>query len=63
MAELRLGERVTFNGRAYEITGFTPMSVKPRHAFLKDLQSGEHIAVSIDELAAERLRRPPKQGE
>jgi hypothetical protein len=61
MAELRVGERVTFHGRAYEISGFTPMSVKPRHAFLKDLESGDLVVANMDELAAEQLQRPPEQ--
>jgi hypothetical protein len=61
MAELRVGERVTFHGRAYEISGFTPMSVKPRHAFLKDLESGDLVVANMDELAAEQVQRPPEQ--
>jgi hypothetical protein len=61
MAEMRPGARVTFNGRAYEITGFTSMSVKPRRVFLKDPQTGEQIVIDAHELAAGELQRPPEQ--
>jgi hypothetical protein len=35
--------------------------VKPRCAFLQDLETGEQIVVNMKKLAAERLARAPKQ--
>ena len=50
--ERRLGDRVTLEGRAYELVGVTSMSVRPKRVFLKDLSTGQLIAVPGDALSA-----------
>ena len=52
MRLLKIGERVTLNGRAYELVGVTSMSVRPKRVFLKDLSTGQLIAVPDDALSA-----------
>ena len=53
MTELRIGEQVTLNGRAFEIMGITAMSVKPKRVFLRDVETGEQVDVLADELRTE----------
>jgi hypothetical protein len=53
MRLLKIGERVTLNGRDYEIVGLTAMSVKPKRVFLRDLETGDQIEVTAAVLRAE----------
>jgi len=57
MTDLRIGERITLNGRDFEIVGFTSMSVKPKRIYLRDVKSDEPIAILADELSGERRDR------
>jgi hypothetical protein len=57
MRLLKVRERVTLNGRDFEVVGFTSMSVKPKRVFLRDLGTGDET-----ELAADALRDPPELG-
>ena len=50
MSELRIGERVTVGGRAFEVMGYTPLSVEPCCAFLRDVETGEECVVEVDRL-------------
>lgn len=54
MTELRIGERVTLIGRAFELVGLTAMSVRPKRVLLRDLETGEQVDVLADELRDDR---------
>ena len=43
---MRIGERVTYEGRVYVVLGMDPMGVPERRADLEDVESGERIRVA-----------------
>jgi hypothetical protein len=49
---MKIGELVTYEGRSYVLRGLDPMSVPNRRAELEDAETGERIAVSLDEVSA-----------
>ena len=53
MANLHIGDSVTFRDRAYFIRGMSPMGVTPRRIHLEDADTGERIEVPEDQ--AEQL--------
>jgi hypothetical protein len=54
LAELHIGERVTFRDRAYIVCGISPMSAKPCRVHLEDAETGEEIEADADDLEDER---------
>jgi hypothetical protein len=47
---MKIGDLVTYKGRAYVLRGLEPMSVPNRRAELEDPDSGEVIVVPLDEV-------------
>jgi hypothetical protein len=47
---MRIGELVTYQGRAYLLCGLEPMSVPERRAELEDPESGERVFVLFEEV-------------
>ena len=54
MAELHIGERVTFRDRAYIVRGISPMGVTPCRVHLEDPETGEEVEADADDLEDER---------
>ena len=54
MAELHIGERVTFRDRAYIVRGISPMGVTPCRVHLEDAETGEEVEADADDLEDER---------
>jgi hypothetical protein len=54
MAELHIGERVTFRDRAYIVRGVSPMSAIPCRVHLEDAETGEEIEADTADLEDER---------
>ncbi|HEX3055643.1 MAG TPA: hypothetical protein VHP82_05825 [Gaiellaceae bacterium] len=50
MADLRIGERVTFRGRVCIVAGVSPMSIPARRVFLVDAETGERVEASVGRL-------------
>jgi len=48
---MKIGDLVTYKGRAYVLRGLEPMSVPNRRAELEDPDSGEVIVVPLDEVS------------
>jgi hypothetical protein len=48
---MKIGDLVTYKGRAYVLRGLEPMSMPNRRAELEDPDSGEVIAVPLDEVS------------
>lgn len=55
MRPLQIGERITLNGRDFEVVGFTSMSVLPKRVFLRDLETGKQFSVEANALNAESV--------
>ena len=55
---MRIGELVTYRGRAAILLGLEPMSVPDRRATIRDLETGQEHEVAFDELEA-REGLPP----
>jgi len=47
---MRIGDLVTYRGRAVILLGLDPMSVLDRRATVRDLDTGEECSVAFDEL-------------
>jgi hypothetical protein len=47
---MKIGDLVTYQGRAYVLCGLEPMSVPDRRAELEDPESGDHIFVPFEEV-------------
>lgn len=45
MRLLKVGARITLDGRTYEVLGLTSMSVTPTRVFLRDVETGERLDV------------------
>jgi len=48
---MNIGDVITYRGRAVVLLGLEPMSVPDRHAHVRDVETGEELQVSYDELA------------
>jgi hypothetical protein len=54
VAELHIGECVTFRDRAYIVRGVSPMSAIPCRVYLEDGETGEEIEADAADLEGER---------
>ena len=54
-AAMKIGELVTYQGRAYVLLGLEPISVPNRRAELEDAESGEVIVVPLAEVSPQDL--------
>ena len=52
LADMRIGELLTHEGRRYVVVGLDPMGVPERRADLEDAETGEAIRVPIAELGS-----------
>jgi hypothetical protein len=50
-AAMKIGDLVTYQGRAYILRGLDPMGVPDRRAELEDPASGEYISVPLAEVS------------
>ncbi len=50
-AAMKIGDLVTYQGRAYVLRGLEPMSMPNRRAELEDPESGEVIVVPLVEVS------------
>jgi hypothetical protein len=50
-AAMKIGDLVTYQGRAYVLRGLEPMSVPNRRAELEDPESGEVVVVPLAEVS------------
>jgi hypothetical protein len=48
---MKIGDLITYQGRAYVFRGLEPMSVPNRRAELEDAETGERILVPLDEVS------------
>jgi hypothetical protein len=48
---MKIGELVTYQGRAYVLRGLEPMSVPDRRAELEDPQTGELLSAPLSEVS------------
>ncbi len=54
LADMRIGDPLTYQGRRYVLRGLDPMGVPDRRADLEDTETGELIRVPLAELGAAR---------
>ncbi len=47
---MRLGDKITYEGRVYVLRGLEPMSVPDRRAELEDPRTGERVSVLFAEI-------------
>ena len=50
-AAMKIGDLVTYQGRAYVLRGLEPMSVPNRRVELEDPESGEVVVVPLAEVS------------
>jgi hypothetical protein len=50
MANLHIGDSVTFCDRAYFVRGMSPMGAEPRRVQLEDVETGDHIEARVEEV-------------
>jgi hypothetical protein len=48
---MKIGDLVTYKGRAYVLRGLDPMGVADRRAELEDPETGEHVSVPLAEVS------------
>ncbi len=58
---MAIGDLVLYQGRLYYLRGIDPMSVTNRCAHLEDVENGEMIRVSLDEI--EQTPQPRSDGD
>jgi hypothetical protein len=58
MAEIHIGVRVSFRGRALRVIGFTPSGVEPRRIFVEDEDSGERFVITTRVLGVDAAEPP-----
>jgi hypothetical protein len=58
---LRIGERLSFEGRTYLVRGFDPIGVAGGLVYLEDAETGERVAATASRLLDEQP--PPSQSE
>jgi hypothetical protein len=54
MANLHIGDSVTFRERAYLVRGLSPMGAGTRRVQLEDVETGEHIEIPADGIQRDR---------
>jgi hypothetical protein len=54
MTELQIDDRVTYDGRAFSVRGFSPMSVQPPTVRLEEVATGRVITVELERVGASR---------
>ncbi len=47
---MQIGDKVSWEGRLYELLGVDPMSVPEPHAWLADPRTGEQIRVPLESI-------------
>jgi len=57
MAEIRIGVRVSFRGRALKVLGLTAMGTEARRVFVEDEETGERFVVTTRVLG---IRQAPE---
>jgi hypothetical protein len=57
MRLLKVGERITLKGRAFEVAGLTAMSARQKRVFLRELETGEQF--DVEETAQQHWRVRP----
>jgi hypothetical protein len=50
MAEIHVGDLVTYEGRLLRVRGISPMSASPRRVLLEDIDTGEEIEARFDDV-------------
>ncbi|MBV8064327.1 MAG: hypothetical protein JOY73_02240 [Actinobacteria bacterium] len=50
MADLHVGDSVTFQGRAFRVRGISPMSASPRRVLLEDPDTGDKVEALADDV-------------
>jgi hypothetical protein len=50
MANLHIGDYVTFRDRVYRVRGMSPMGVRPHRVQLEDVDTGERIEECSDDV-------------
>ena len=55
MADIRIGVRVSFHGRALRVIGVSSNGMDPSRVFLEDEDTGEHFVVTTRVLETRRL--------
>lgn len=53
MADIRVGDDVTYHGRVLRVRGISPMSASPRRVLLEDSDTGEVFEVELSDLEDE----------
>jgi len=48
---MKIGDLVTYKGRAYVLRGLDPMGVPDRRAELEDPETGEYVSVPLAEVS------------
>jgi hypothetical protein len=48
---MKIGDLVTYQGRAYVLRGLDPMGVPERHVQLEDPETGEQISAPLAEVS------------
>jgi hypothetical protein len=56
MAEIHIGVRVSFRGRAVSVIGFTPSGVEPRRVLVEDDETGERFVITTRVLSGGAAR-------
>lgn len=57
---MRIGDSVTYHGRTYVVVGFTPMSVTPAEAQLRDPETDRRFWVAWPALTESVERAAPR---
>ena len=57
---MRIGDRVTYDGRLYAVRGLDPMGVPGRRADLEDVETKERRRVPVAELEPEGAGERPE---
>jgi hypothetical protein len=52
-AAMKIGDLVTYQGRAYVLRGLDPMGVPDRRVELEDPETGDYISVPLTEVSAQ----------
>ena len=55
MANLHIGDSVTFRDRVYLVRGMSPMGVEAHRVQLEDADTGEHVEASIGDIYDDAL--------
>ncbi len=56
LRRMKIGSKVTYQGRTYVLRGLDPMSVPNRRADLRDPETGERIQAPLEEVKPASIR-------